>query len=171
MSGPELLFSEREIAARVAAMARTIASSRDRPEVLAPVLVGAFVFAADLARALAREGLDLPVEFLWLKSYGADRVAGEVVVLAGPGESVRGKHVLLIDGVLDNGSTLATARDLLMKAGARKVSTAVVVDKEREAAPIRADHVCFAGVEDFIVGYGMDDAGLARGLAYIGRVG
>lgn len=171
MSGPEVLFSESEIEARVRGIARALAAQPERPQIVAPVLVGAFVFAADLGRALAREGLDLPVEFLWLRSYGAGRVGGEMSVLAGPGEEVRDRHVLLIDGVLDHGHTLVTARDLLTKAGARQVTTAVVVDKLRQTAPLKADHACFSGVRDFIVGYGMDDAGLARGLPYIGKVG
>lgn len=151
-------------------MAGDIARLSDPPEIVAPVLVGAFVFAADLMRALSREGLDLPLEYLWLRSYGAARDGGEMQVLAGPGDSVAGKHVLLIDGVLDHGHTLVMARDLLTEAGARKVTTAVVVDKARETAPIKADHACFTGVSDFIVGYGMDDAGRTRGLPYIGAV-
>lgn len=170
MSGHELLFSVKEIETRVAAVARAIASAPERPDILAPVLVGAFVFAADLSRALSREGLDLPVEFLWLRSYGAGRTGGVLSVLAAPGDTVKGKHVLLIDGVLDHGTTLAAARELLAKAGARAITTAVVVDKLREGAPIRADHACFAGVRDFIIGYGMDDAGHARGLPHIARV-
>ena len=170
MSAPRVLFSEDEIGVAVALMASDLARLSDPPEIVSPILVGAFVFAADLLRAFSREGLDLPLEYMWLRSYGAGREGGEMRVLAAPGDAVTGKHVLLIDGVLDHGHTLITARDLLTKAGARMITTAVVVDKAREAAPIRADHACFTGVADFIVGYGMDDAGHARGLPYIGVV-
>lgn len=172
MSAPRTkLFSEAEISKRVRALARSIAAAPVRPDVIVPVLAGAFVFAADLARALAREGLDVHIEFVWLRSYGAAREASEIAVLAGPDESVRGKQVLLIDGVLDRGHTLAKARDLLLKAGALSVTIAVVVDKCRAGAPLKADLACFTGVEDFIVGYGMDDAGLGRGLAHIAKAG
>jgi hypoxanthine phosphoribosyltransferase len=167
-SAPRVLFSEDEIAEHIHLLAGDLARLEDRPEIVSPVLVGAFVFAADLMRALSSEGIDLPLEYLWLRSYGAGREGGEMKVLASPGETVSGKHVLLIDGVLDHGHTLVMARDLLLKAGARKVTTAVVVDKTRDSAPIKADHACFTGVHEFIVGYGMDDAGLARGLPYIG---
>jgi hypoxanthine phosphoribosyltransferase len=167
---PRVLFSESEIAEHISLLAGDLARLKDRPEIVAPVLVGAFVFAADLMRELSRNGLDLPLEYLWLRSYGAGREGGEMKVLAGPGETVSGRHVLLIDGVLDHGHTLVMARDLLIKAGARKVTTAVVLDKTRDTTPIKADHACFTGVHDFIVGYGMDDAGLARGLPYIGVV-
>ncbi len=172
MSAPRTqIFSEAEILGRVRAMARAIASAPVRPGIVVPVLAGAFVFAADLARALAREGLDVPVEFLWLRSYGAAREASKIAVLAGPNESVRGKNILLIDGVLDRGRTLAAARDLLTGAGASSVTIAVVVDKRRAGAPVKADLACFTGVEDFIVGYGMDDAGLGRGLPHIAKAG
>ena len=165
-----ILFTEQEIQLRVAAVAREIAALSARPEILVPVLSGAFVFAADLCRALTDEGLDLPIEFLWLRSYGAKRQADEILVRAEPGEAVRGKHVLLIDGILDRGHTLTAARELLRKVGVTAVTTAVVVDKLRTDASIAADFACFAKVDGFIAGYGMDDAGRARGLSHIARV-
>ena len=170
MNAPEILFSEDEIAARVCVLARRIALSPERPQLLVGVLVGAFMFTADLARALAREGLPLPVEFLWLRSYGEARSASDVETLVGPGNSARGRHVLLADGVLDRGATLARAKSLLIARGAQSVVTAVAVDKLRGEALLRADHAAFEGVSDFIVGYGMDDGGEGRALPYIGRV-
>lgn len=164
----KILFSESDIAARVDALADEIAAGSDHPEIAAPVLAGAFVFAADLLRALARRGLSLPVEFLWLRSYaGARDAAGSVSVLAAPGTAVKDRHVLLIDGVLDHGRTLMQARRLLREAGARHITMAVAVDKRREGAPLRADHAAFTHVDRFVVGYGMDDAGAGRGLPYI----
>ena len=125
----EILFSEREIAARVEDLAREIVARK--PEIAVPILVGAFVFAADLLRALARLGLSLPMEFLWLRSYDGKSAQGAVSVIAGPSEAVRGKSVLLIDGVLDSGATIVKARALLKDAGAASVLTAVAVDKLR----------------------------------------
>ena len=169
MSRPAVLFSEAEIETRVEALARAIATAPIRPDILVPVLVGAFVFAADLLRALSREGLDLPVEFLWLSSYGHARSGSQIIVRAGPSEAVRGKSVLLIDGVLDHGHTLAAACDLLLDAGAAAVTTAVVVDKRRPTAALTADHACFTDVDKFVVGYGMDDAACGRGLPHIAK--
>ena len=170
MSQIEVLFSAEEIATRVNALARQIASAPRRPDLMAGILVGAFVFAADLARALAREGLALPVEFLWLRSYGDARTGGDVRTLVGPTEIAHGKHVLLVDGVLDHGTTLLKARTLLAQAGAASVVSAVVVDKLRAGAALTADFAAFEGVSDFIVGYGMDDAGAGRALPYIARI-
>jgi hypoxanthine phosphoribosyltransferase len=163
----EVLFSETEIAARVDALAREIAAAK--PEIACPILIGAFVFAADLMRALARQGLSLPAEFLWLRSYDG-KTARELRVIAAPGEAVRGKTVLLIDGVLDKGATIAKARALLKEAGARRVITAVAVDKLLPDALCHAEFALFHGVDDFIAGYGMDDeSGGGRGLPHIVR--
>lgn len=167
-TAPSLLFSEAEIAARVGAIAHEIA--RTKPEIAVAILSGAFVFAADLLRALSREGCDIPVEFLKLSRYGAARKGSELSVIIGASENVSGRRVLLIDGVLDHGHTLAKAREMLCEAGAVSVLSAVVVDKQRANALLKADYACFARVDDFIVGYGMDDAGLGRGLPYIAKV-
>jgi hypoxanthine phosphoribosyltransferase len=170
LSLPSVLFPAEDIAARLEALCETLAALPERPQVMAPVLVGAFVFAADLLRGLARRGLDLETEMLWLRSYGAGRSAGSLSVLAAPGETVRGKHVLLIDTVLDKGHTLARASELLRWAGATTIRTVVAVDKLLPEALLRADHALYTGVRDFIVGYGTDDAGRHRGLPYIGKV-
>ena len=158
------IYSEAEIAQRVETAAREIARAPRRPEIAVPVLAGAFVFAADLLRALAREGVDLETEFIWLRSYGRYERPGEVMVLKGPTEPVRGKTVLLIDGVLESGGTLARAKQLLTDAGAAGIISVVAVKKPYANPLADADHVLFAAGADFIYGYGMDRAGLGRGL-------
>jgi hypoxanthine phosphoribosyltransferase len=165
---PEVLFSESEISKRIAGLAKEIAPLK--PDIAVPILSGAFVFAADLLRALAREGMSLPMEFLWLRSYDA-KTPGEISVLAGPSSKVLGKKVLLLDGVLDRGTTIVKARALLKEAGAISVVTAVAVDKLHPNAITHADFAMFQGVADFVAGYGMDDAGNNRGLPYIASAG
>lgn len=167
MTLPSILFSESDIAERVNAVASEIAPLR--PEVAVSILVGGFVFAADLIRALAAQDTHLEAEFLWLRSYGNARTGIAVSLLAGPSENVRGKNILLIDGVLDVGRTIAKAQDLLLAAGAASIMTAVAIDKSRPGAVASADFACFTGVRDFIIGYGMDDAGKHRGLPYIAK--
>lgn len=168
---PPVLFSESEIRVRVAEIAAAISSMRDPPDLALPILVGGFVFAADLLRALDNRGLSLPVEFLQLRSYGEFRAPeSEIRVLIGPAETVRGRHVLLIDGVLDHGRTLATAREITLAAGARAVTTVVAIDKRRSGALLVADFAAFAHVPHFVAGYGMDDGGRLRSLPYITAV-
>ena len=158
-----VLFPAAIIAARVESLAADLAALPDPPQRLIAVLTGAFVFAADLARALARQGRDLPVDWLWLSSYSNARRRGALTLRAEPLAALEGEHILLIDGVLDSGSTLVQAITLLQQQGARKVTTAVVIDKQLALAKLRADHACFCAVDAFVAGYGMDDQGLGRG--------
>ena len=164
-----ILFSEDEIAARVKAVAHDIASGPVVPHLATPILVGAYVFAADLLRALANEGISIPTEFLWLRSYTGRSSGKGVKVLIPPNENFQGKNILLIDGVLDGGHTLSKARELVMEYGATQVTSVVVVDKLREDALEKANYACFTGCNEFIVGYGMDDSGNDRALPYIAK--
>ncbi len=170
MTAPEVLFSAEQIQQRVRVMARLIAASPLVPDVAMPVLVGGFVFAADLLRALAWEGVAMDVEMIWLRSYGDKRVASAISMIAGPSEQIAGRHVLVIDGVLDAGRTIAKAVSLIQAAGAASVQVAVMLDKQRGDAVARADYTGFTVGNDFVIGYGMDDAGRHRGLPYIGKV-
>jgi hypoxanthine phosphoribosyltransferase len=170
MNPPATLFSAEQIQERVGVMARTIASAKLRPDIAMPVLVGGFVFAADLLRALAWEGVALDVEMIWLRSYGDKRVASAISMVAGPSEQIAGRHVLVIDGVLDAGRTIAKAVSLIEAAGAASVQVAVMLDKQRRDAVAKADYVGFPVGDDFVIGYGMDDAGKYRGLPYIGKI-
>jgi hypoxanthine phosphoribosyltransferase len=165
-----ILHTETDIETRVREVARAIASAPLKPDMAVAILSGAFVFAADLLRALAKEGLSLPLEFFWLRSYAEKREGGDVAVLVGPTQNVRGKTVLLIDGVLDRGHTIARSRTLLQDAEAAAIITVVAVDKALPDAVAKTDHALFTGTQGFIVGYGMDDAGKDRGLPYIGRM-
>lgn len=170
MTAHNILHNEADIRTRVDVVAREIAHAPLKPDFAVAILAGAFVFAADILRALAREGLSLPIEFLWLRSYADKRTGGEVSVLVGPTEKIYAKTVLLIDGVLDGGHTLAKAKELLLNAEAAAIITVVAVDKLRDDAMLKADHALFAGTKGFLIGYGMDDKGDARGLPYIASI-
>jgi hypoxanthine phosphoribosyltransferase len=166
----EILYSEDAIAARVAVLAKKIARSPLLPDIAMPILVGGFVFAADLVRALAKEGVELEIEMLWLRSYGDKRVSSAISMIAGPSEQIAGRHVLVMDGVLDFGRTLKKAVGLIEAAGAASVQVAVALDKQRPDAMAKADYVAFEVGNDFVIGYGMDDAGKHRALPYISRI-
>jgi hypoxanthine phosphoribosyltransferase len=170
MTPPDILFSAEQIQDRVRAMARTIASAPLVPDIAMPVLVGGFVFAADLLRALAWEGVPMDVEMVWLRSYGDKRVASAISMIAGPSEQIAGRHVLVIDGVLDAGRTVAKAVSIIQAAGAASVQVAVMLDKQRPDRVANADYIGFTVGNDFVIGYGMDDAGKYRGLPYIGKM-
>jgi hypoxanthine phosphoribosyltransferase len=172
MSTVTRLFDEREIAERVDSLAAEIAKSLPRELVLVVVLKGAFVFAADLMRALQRAGLVLRIEFLRLSSYGRARESSGVVRPLEPlPEDVAGRDVLLVDDIADTGRSLAAARSLLVARGSATVSTCVLLDKpSRREVAVAPDFVGFTIGDVFVVGYGVDFAEEHRHLPYIGTV-
>lgn len=166
-----VLYSETDIARRVETLAAEIAAAHAGEFLLAPVLTGAFLFAADLLRALYRLGRDPLVDFVQLSSYGGARASsGVVTLLKDFSVPLEGRSVLLIDDVLDTGRSLHFAKNMVLDRGAREARICVLVRKATgRSADIDADFVGFeAGAEDYIVGYGMDDGGKMRGLPYIG---
>jgi hypoxanthine phosphoribosyltransferase len=168
----DVLFSEEEIAQRVERMADDIARSKPERLLIVPILKGSFVFAADLMRACHRAGLSPEVDFMMLASYRESTVSsGRVDILRDIATDVRGRDVLLIDDILESGRTLAYAKDLLSARGARRVMTAVLLDKRgRRAADIEADFRGFDCPDKFVVGFGMDMGHAFRELPFVGYV-
>jgi hypoxanthine phosphoribosyltransferase len=167
-----VLFSEAEIAARVKAIAESIALRDPSNLLVVPVLKGSFVFAADLIRAMHHAGLSPEVDFMILSSYRKSTMSsGQVTVLRDIETDVRGRDVLLIDDILESGRTLAFAKDLLAARGAKAILTAVLLYKPGHlAAHISADFEGFTCPDKFVVGYGMDMAHQFRELPFVGHV-
>jgi hypoxanthine phosphoribosyltransferase len=165
------LYSEDAVRSRIDALAAEISRAMPRDFLMAPVLTGAFIFAADLLRALHRIGCDPLVDFVQLSSYGGARASsGVVTLLKDFSVPLEGRSVLLIDDVLDTGRSLHFAKNMVLDRGAIDAKIGVLVRKATgRSADIEADFVGFeAAAEDFIVGYGMDDDGRTRGLPFIG---
>jgi len=167
-----VLFSQDDIASRVAVLAKDIASRRPSNLLVVPILKGSFVFAADLIRAMHHAGLSPEVDFMILSSYrSAVRSSGQVQVLRDIETDVQGRDVLLIDDILESGRTLAFAKDLLAARGANAIYTAVLLNKPGHlAAHVSADFQGFKCPDKFVVGYGMDMAHQFRELPFIGHV-
>ena len=167
----EVLFSAEAIARRNTELAAEIAA-RDTTDLLViSVLKGSFIFAADLIRALHEAGCAPEVEFIFISSYGAGTVSGEVRVLRDIDNEVTGRDVLLIDDILESGRTLRFARDLMLARGAQSCAVAVLLDKRmRRQAEMEADYVGFDCPDHFVVGYGMDVGHAFRELPFVGVV-
>ena len=167
-----VLFDEAKIAARIEDLARGIASADPKDLLVVAVLKGSFMFAADLIRALHRAGLSPQVEFIHLSSYReGTRSSGRVEILRDVESNVRDRDLLLIDDILESGRTLVFAKDLLMARGARRVLTAVLLEKPgKRAVAIKADFVGFISPDVFVVGYGMDAGHRYRQLPFVGVV-
>jgi hypoxanthine phosphoribosyltransferase len=168
----EIVFAAEAIAERIDAVARRIAEARLERLLVVAILKGSFVFAADLLRAMHRTGLSPEVDFLSLASYReATRSSGRVDIVRDLETDVKGRNVLIIDDILESGRTLAFARDLIVRRGAGRVLTCVLLDKPVErAVPVDADFTAFECPNEFVVGYGMDLAHRFRELPFVGRV-
>lgn len=168
-----ILFDETRIAERTLDVAREIVADLGPTFVLAPVLTGGFIFGADLARAIQKAGGDPEIDFVQLASYGAARESsGLVRVVKDFTLDLEGKTVLLVDDVLDSGRSLAHAKEMLRERKAAKAVVAVAVTKTKaRAVEVEADYALFEAPGDaFLVGYGMDDAGLKRSVPVIGAL-
>lgn len=168
-----ILFDEEAIAARVDDMARDMAAALPKDFLLAPVLTGAFVFAADLLRALHRHGADPYVDFVQLSSYGgARKSSGVVTLLKDFSIPIEGKTVVLVDDVLDTGRSLHFGKGMIEDRGAAAVKTCVLIRKNTgHADDLNPDYVGFeAAADDFLIGYGMDDDGRGRGVPFLGAI-
>ena len=167
-----VLFDADTISKRNLEIAAEIAAAGYRNLLVVSILKGSFVFAADLIRALHGAGLAPEVEFISLSSYRAGTTSSGKVKLVRDVESdVAGRDILLIDDILESGRTIAFARKLMLKRGARKVAVAVLLEKPGKLAqPLRVDHVGFVCPELLVVGYGMDVGHAFRELPYVGVV-
>jgi hypoxanthine phosphoribosyltransferase len=168
----EVLFDEATLAARIGEMAAAIARAGLRDPIAVPIMTGAFVFAADLLRALHRAGVAPEVDFIQIASYGAGVTSsGRTELLRDLQADPAGRDVLLVDDILESGRTLAFAKDLLIGRGARRVLIAALLEKpHKRAIAVAADFVGFACPDRFVVGYGMDYAGKYRELPYVGAL-
>lgn len=154
----ELLISERRIRARTAALARRIdADYHGRMLSLLVVLKGAAVFAADLMRSIS---LPLTIDFIAASSYGAGTSSsGQVALDRLERIDVAGRHVLVVDDILDTGLTLAAILAALRRQGPASLGLCVLLRKPAAAAlDLPVAHVGFDIADDFVVGWGMDHA-------------
>ena len=167
-----MLFDEGEIARRVGALAPEISREIADGFTIVALLKGAFVFVADLVRALDGVGRHPRVEFITLSSYGRGRESAGTVRLIGElPAGVAGRAVLLVDDVADTGRSLAFARDLLLGQGAARIWICALVDKpSRREVEIAVDFTGFTVGDRFVVGYGIDYAEQYRHLPYIGAL-
>lgn len=167
-----VLFDEPTIARRNEELARAVLAAQPRDLLVVAVLKGSFMFAADLLRAMHRIGMTPQVEFVHLSSYRTATVSsGQVEILKDVQSEVRGRDVLLVDDILESGRTLVFAKDLLMARGAKRVLSAVLLEKPgKRAVTIEADFVGFTCPDVFVVGYGMDAAHAFRQLPFVGVV-
>ena len=163
----DILFTEEQIAQRVRELGAQITADYAGETILmCGILKGAVTFYTDLARAI-----DGPVcfDFMSCSSYGASsKSSGQVTIHKDLDSDVTGKHVLIVEDIIDTGITLSNLMPMLEKRGAASVKLATLLSKpSRRLIDVPVDYNGFEIPDAFVVGYGLDYAGRYRNLPYI----
>jgi hypoxanthine phosphoribosyltransferase len=164
----EVLITQEALQARIAALAAAIASDYAGKELLlVGVLKGGVVFLVDLARRLT---LPLEIDFMAVASYGnSTESSGVVRILKDLDGPITGKHVLLVEDIVDSGLTLAYLLAHLERRHPASLRVCALLDKGKAATPAGAPaYLGFTIPDRFVVGYGLDYAQKYRNLPYIG---
>jgi len=162
-----ILISEDELRARVTELGAALARDyeRDNP-VLVGVLKGALVFMADLVRAMP---IALTIDFIALSSYaGGTRSSGVVKLAADLSMPIEDRHVVIVEDIIDTGRTVSYLKRNLETRHPRSVRLCALLDKiERRDVDVEIEYLGFTIPNLFVVGYGLDHAGLYRNLPYV----
>lgn len=163
-----VLYSKEELNERVTALGNTIAKDySDKFPLVVGILKGAVPFLADLVRAM---DIHMEMDFMDVSSYGNATVSsGEVRILKDLSTLVEGRHIILVEDIVDSGRTLRYLVELLKHRKAASVKIVTMIDKpEGRVVDMAADYVGYEVPNEFVVGYGLDYAEDYRNLPYIG---
>ncbi len=166
----KVLFHESTILSRLDEMAHAITEEyRGKDFTCVAILNGSFIFMADLLRRIP---LPLQVDCWSVSSYHGTKSSGQVNFRQTQLADVRGRHVLILDDILDSGVTLKAIHDrLAAESGALSLKICVLLRKQiGQSRPIDADHVGFDIPNEFVVGYGLDYNEHYRNLPFIGVI-
>jgi hypoxanthine phosphoribosyltransferase len=164
----EILVTEDQINEAIAKLGRTLAEDyRGKDLLLVGVLRGAIMFIVDLARAI---DLPLTIDFMAVASYGAStQTSGIVRILKDLDSSIEGKHVLVVEDIIDSGLTLTYILETLRTRNPASVRVCALLSKpERRQVDVPIDYLCFQIPDAFVVGYGLDYDQIYRNLPFIG---
>ncbi len=164
----EVLFTQEELEKRVRELAAQITADYQGKEIiLISVLRGSFIFMADLCRSI---DLDCTVDFMAVSSYGGGTSStGQVQITKDLSGDISGKHVIVVEDILDSGNTLSYLLKLLEQRKPASIRLCTLLDKpERRTKPVEVSYSGFTIPDAFVVGYGLDYAEHYRGLPYIG---
>ena len=163
----KVLISEEELEAAVGRIGRQISVDyKDRDPIFIGVLKGCFMFMADLMRHV---DVDCSMDFMAVSSYSGTTSTGAVKINKDLSGIIEGRHLILVEDILDSGVTLNYLKHYLMVRKPASIAVATLMDKPaRRKADIYADYSCFEIPDAFVVGYGLDYNERYRNLPYIG---
>lgn len=158
-----------KIQAKIAELGEILTKKFDGQEVVAVcVLKGSFMFYSDLIRKIKT---DVTCEFFGVSSYTGTTSSGEVKVTLDLTRPIEGKHVLLVEDIVDTGLTMNYLKTTLLARKPKSLTTVTLLEKpDALKVPCQVDHFGFKIPNDFVVGYGLDYQGQYRNLPYIAQV-
>ena len=166
-----VLLSEEEVNRRIEEIGAAI--SRDfqgKCVHMVCVLKGSVFFACELAKRIT---VPVTLDFMSVSSYGDDtKSSGVVRIVKDLDEPLAGKHVLIVEDIIDSGRTLSYLIEVLKQRGPEDIRLCTLLDKpeRRVKKQVKVDYTCFTIPDEFVVGYGLDYAQKYRNLPYIGVV-
>lgn len=166
----KVLISEEEVSKRIAEIGREISEAYAGKEIhLICVLKGGVFFMCDLAKTIT---IPVSMDFMSVSSYGdGTSSSGIIKIVKDLDESLEGKHVMVVEDIIDSGRTLSYLLEILEKRKPASMGLCTLLDKpERRVRDVQVDYVGFEVPDEFVVGYGLDYAQKYRNLPYIGVV-
>ena len=165
-----VLLTEAQLQKRVREMAAEISRDyADKNPTMVCILKGAIMFYTDLLRNMP---IPLSMDFMAVSSYGnKTKSSGEVEIRKDLSTSIEGKHVIIVEDIVDSGFTLSYLKRMLDSSGAKSIRLATLLDKPARRAwgiTLKSDYSGFVVGDEFVVGYGLDYAERYRNLPYIG---
>ena len=166
-----VLLTEEEVDARIGEIAAQISKDYEGQEIhLICILKGGVFFTCELAKRLS---VPVTMDFMSVSSYGGGTESSGIVKLVKDlDESLEGKHVLIVEDIIDSGRTLAYLIGVLKQRQPADIRLCTLLDKpeRRVKKQVKVDYVCFTIPDEFVVGYGLDYDQKYRNLPYIGVV-
>ena len=162
-----ILLTRDEIEAKVSEVGRRITEDfRDKDPIFVGVLKGCFIFMADLMRHV---DIKCSMDFMAVSSYSGTSSTGAVKINKDLSQDIEGRHVIIVEDILDSGVTLSYLKRYLMGRKPASINIVTLLDKPaRRKADVFADYSCFEVPDAFVVGYGLDYNEHYRNLPYIG---
>lgn len=162
-----VLFSEEQLAKRVAELGRQISADyRGKLPLFVGILRGCIMFYTDLLKNVS---VDCTLDFMCLSSYAGTSSTGQVRTMLDLRESIKGRHVIVVEDIVDTGLTLDYLLGNLRSRGAASIEICCLLDKPcNRKAEVHPKYVGFTVGNEFVIGYGLDYNELYRNLPYIG---
>lgn len=165
-----VMISEEQVTKRIKDLAEQISKDYEGKDIhLICILKGSVFFSCDLAKRIT---VPVTLDFMSVSSYGNETVSsGRVRIVKDLDESIQGKHVLIIEDIIDSGRTLAYLMDLLGTRAPESLTICTLLDKpDRRVTDVEVKYVGFEIPDEFVVGYGLDYQQRYRNLPYVGVI-